>query len=471
MFNLVISAIAVGLVVSSLFVFWFEQRTLRRMRAKQQEQASYYRQNERWYRSASFLQTSSGFSQLLDDLKVSTPYLTNVTPISFTRSRLVARAIDRRTGRAVALKTLVGEAVASAPNVRGLFNEAFILSVLDGTRSPKLVSALSTATGRPILVRDYQDGVSLDRVLIRNSTLDIRPRYSEVKALLQSTSSALTEIHGIGVVHGDLKPANLVANWKMQSDGLPTITPLGDVTLLDFESAAVLDSVGVADSRSQRGTAFFMAPERYASSLIGKTADVYSISALASLLLTGKPSRPGQSAGARIPSQDLREAIRKGFSVFIEERHASIEDWINDVTPALDELIERSGDQMVDWPVSMNEFAREVAYQTATVDTSLRLTRNFDRVIESVLAMSLDLNHGELDTRARTSAEFVSAYYRNELIAQQLLSRGDVAPERLRRRIQDAVQFLDETNRRRAATENPKIEDDSWEEISILRSE
>ena len=321
-----------------------------------------------------------------------------------------------------------------------------------------MISAFSTETGRAVVLREFQDGVSLDRILIRNSTLDKRPRYSEVKDLLESTSSAISEIHSLGIVHGDLKPANLVANWRPLADGAPSISPESDVTLLDFESAVVLDPVGVAESRSFRGTAFFMAPERYASSLIGRSADVYSISALASLLLTGRPVRPGQSAGARIASQPLRDALRKGFSVFIDERQSSIEDWINDVIPAITALIERDGDQFVDWPVSMTEFAREVTYQTATVDTSTKITSNYQQVIESLLLMSLELSARNTDAIVRSSAELISAFYNDAIDMRQLYAKGSITPDRLRKRIQDAVLVLDENNRHRAHVENEALE-------------
>jgi hypothetical protein len=201
-----------------------------------------------------------------------------------------------------------------------------------------------------------------------------------------------------------------------------------------------------------------MAPERYASSLIGRSADVYSISALASLLLTGRPVRPGQSAGARIASQPLRDALRKGFSVFIDERQSSIEDWINDVIPAITALIERDGDQFVDWPVSMTEFAREVTYQTATVDTSTKITSNYQQVIESLLLMSLELSARNTDAIVRSSAELISAFYNDAIDMRQLYAKGSITPDRLRKRIQDAVLVLDENNRHRAHVENEALE-------------
>jgi serine/threonine protein kinase len=457
-FDVLISGAAVFLAAISILVLQIERRAIRRVRLVQREQRSSYQLVTSWYRSQDLIKESPEFIQLLTELDSSAKYLTNLTPLSLTRSRLVGRAIDKRSGQAVTLKTLIGKGVGSAPDARGLFNEAFILSLLGGTRSPKLISAFSTETGRAVVLREFQDGVSLDRILIRNSTLDKRPRYSEVKDLLESTSSAISEIHSLGIVHGDLKPANLVANWRPLADGAPSISPESDVTLLDFESAVVLDPVGVAESRSFRGTAFFMAPERYASSLIGRSADVYSISALASLLLTGRPVRPGQSAGARIASQPLRDALRKGFSVFIDERQSSIEDWINDVIPAITALIERDGDQFVDWPVSMTEFAREVTYQTATVDTSTKITSNYQQVIESLLLMSLELSARNTDAIVRSSAELISAFYNDAIDMRQLYAKGSITPDRLRKRIQDAVLVLDENNRHRAHVENEALE-------------
>jgi serine/threonine protein kinase len=409
--------------------------------------ASHYTTALLLYKTTYELRDSHEFTELKQELKASASYLAGLTPLSLTRGRFVCRAIDQRSGAPLVVKTLVGDASTGISSLHGLYNEAFILNILSGKRSPKLIAAITAETGRPFMIREFKSGVSLDRVLIKCAMNELKPKYSEIRELLNSTSMAVASIHRSGVVHGDLKPANLVAEWKTGVGDDLTLAPMNDVSILDFESAVVMEPEGSPHRTSQRGTPYFMAPERYAQAPVGPQSDVYSISALTALLFTGRPIRPGQSAGSRIKSIPLRNAIRRGLSVLINERIQTIEQWQLEVIAAIDELIHSDGDMVVDWPVSMQSFAHEIANQTATIDLRHSVQNRYPSLV-SLLSLKSVVG-GELDdaTRVRNSRELLDATY--GAYAEQSGSDFDrsLPLDRLRRRLEEAVSTLDENYR------------------------
>lgn len=410
------------------------------------EYSRLYTREIKEYRSPSLLSESPEYLTILREVERAASYLSNLIPLSLTRGRLVCRALDTRSGHAITLKTLMGESATRPRSLQGIYNEAFVLNILSGTRSPKLIAAVTTGFNRPCLMREFIDGVSLDRTLIANAHANHKPRYSEVKALLDSTASAVSEIHSFGVIHGDLKPANIVARWRQLDGQSLSIDPIGEVSLLDFESAAVLDSNGTSFPSSNRGTPYFMAPERYAGSSLGPQADVYSISALTSLLLTGRPHRYGAADEETIGSSRLRDALRKGSSVLIQDRFQTISDWRNEVIPAINEIISRDGDPLVDWPISLEHFAREIANQTATVDLNYEESVIFRPLIQLLAQMSIDGGERGSTESVRFSRELIEAVYRGR--SSDLSERGrdelTHSTELLRRKLEKAVDIVDE---------------------------
>ncbi|MEZ6075621.1 MAG: serine/threonine-protein kinase [Pirellulaceae bacterium] len=95
--------------------------------------------------------------------------------------------------------------------------------------------------------------------------------------MLQQIASAVSAVHELGYIHGDLAPKNL-----MVSDGKR-------ITLIDFGLARAIDS---AKFEQVRGTPAFMSPESCQAAdsaiRIGQASDIYSFGCLAFFILTGK---------------------------------------------------------------------------------------------------------------------------------------------------------------------------------------
>ncbi|SNS92923.1 serine/threonine protein kinase [Asanoa hainanensis] len=188
----------------------------------------------------------------------------------------VWRALDGETGEPVAIKVLRPEAAAEPELVAGFAAEAKILAGLD---HPGVVGLRGTTTldGAPALVLDLVEGEDLRRRVRRDG-----PVPPAVAAhIAAQVADALAYLHGRGIVHGDVKPANLL----VPADG-------GRVRLTDF---GVARRMGARPPAVLHATPEYVAPEVVGGAPAGPGADVYALGIVLYELLTGRsPYRGGQ---------------------------------------------------------------------------------------------------------------------------------------------------------------------------------
>jgi serine/threonine-protein kinase len=181
-------------------------------------------------------------------------------------------AEDLLEERSVVLKTPFA-GLADAPRVRDrLAQEARALSAV---RHPAVVSALDAgglARARPYLALARVSGETLDALLRREG-----PRgLGETVARLRPIASALDAVHAAGLVHGDVKPSNVICTTELES------------TLIDFGLATPIDApVDASGGWSISGTPSYLAPEAAMGGAIDGRADVYSLACVAFEMLTG----------------------------------------------------------------------------------------------------------------------------------------------------------------------------------------
>jgi hypothetical protein len=187
----------------------------------------------------------------------------------------VWRAVDTATGEPVAVKLLRPEAADQPELVLGFRAEAELLAEID---HPSIVRPREYVErpGARAIVMDLVEGEDLRRRVRRDG-----PVPPAVAAnLVAQVADALAYLHEHGIVHGDVKPGNLV----VPADGRP-------VRLVDF---GVARRVADAPPSSIHATPEYAAPEVVGGAAQSPAADVYALGIVLFELLCGRsPFRGG----------------------------------------------------------------------------------------------------------------------------------------------------------------------------------
>ena len=175
--------------------------------------------------------------------------------------------------------------------------ERQILASLAHPNIAQLLDGGSLPDGRPYLVMEFVDGEAVD-VLCERNDLSLPDRLG----LFLQVCDAVAHAHRNLVLHRDLKPSNIL------------VDAAGDVRLLDFGIAKILDPEGFADEvpHTRVGvrllTPGYAAPEQIEGKASDATTDVYQLGHLLYLLVTGRsPYELGDSPS----QQELHQAIRE----------------------------------------------------------------------------------------------------------------------------------------------------------------
>lgn len=263
----------------------------------------------------------------------------SVFPIRYELVRLLGRggggevwaARDRATGAEVAIKALHSgyhQAEADA-----LIRETTTLSGLEGLGFPRVLHLGRGSDGRLFLVREMVDGESLDHVQEKE------PRRA--LSLLCAAATILTVVHRAGLLHGDIKPANLI------------VRPDGSVALVDLGLATAFREGG----QSSVGlTPHYAAPEVRQGGPLTVQAEVYSLGVvLCDLLSDGADADLSDSA-----TESLHQIAKKSTHEDPNLRFPSVDEFAEALRGALGgdvPIVDLAGPP---WPVKGTE---AVAYQ------------------------------------------------------------------------------------------------------------
>ncbi len=136
---------------------------------------------------------------------------------------------------------------------------------------------------------EYVDGVDLQQLVKRDGPLD--PAHAAL--LLAQAADGLSHAHQRGVIHRDVKPANLL----LDNDGRVRLLDMG----LALVAAQEEQSLTVAHNENVLGTADYLAPEQALNShKVDHRADIYGLGCTLYYLITGKPPFPEGTLAQRI---------------------------------------------------------------------------------------------------------------------------------------------------------------------------
>jgi serine/threonine-protein kinase len=166
---------------------------------------------------------------------------------------------------------------------------------------------------------EYLDGISLERLVAGEGA---QPPGRVVRVLHQ-VAGALGEAHSLGLVHRDVKPANIVLCAR---GGAPDVAKVLDFGLV--KEQFLPGSVSLTRSDVILGTPLYMAPEAVsAPDRVGPRTDLYALGAVGYYLLTGQPVFAGKNTvevlGHHVHTRPVRPSERLG-----QPLPASLEDVI-----------------------------------------------------------------------------------------------------------------------------------------------
>ena len=229
----------------------------------------------------------------------------------------VWRARDAKQDRAVAVKLLHPHLLPDATSRRRLEGEARAAKAL----SHPAIAAVYDVSGPdddPALVMELVDGEPLSKRLERDGPMP--PKAAA--ALAADVAEALYHAHQRGIVHRDVKPANILV--ERQS---------GRARLIDFGIAHSLEAAShdLTRTGTSLGTPRYMAPEQLAGEPIGPRTDLWGLGAVLYQALSGRVPFDGatplaiatqQQAGAPPLDADpaLAAVVARCLSVAIDDR-------------------------------------------------------------------------------------------------------------------------------------------------------
>jgi len=200
---------------------------------------------------------------------------------------VVYEAEDLKLGRHVALKFIPENLAGDPKSLERFTREARAASLLN---HPNIctIHGIEDNNGHPFIVMEKLEGESLKQHIARHAM-----PVEEVLDVGVQVADALVASHIKGIVHRDVKPANIF------------LTPTGQVKVLDFGLAKLVHNLGTEDEAADLsltavgvipGTAVYMSPEQARSETVDARSDLFSFGVVLYEMATGKKPFTGANS-------------------------------------------------------------------------------------------------------------------------------------------------------------------------------
>jgi serine/threonine protein kinase len=226
---------------------------------------------------------------------------------------VVLKAVDPALNRTVAIKVLATHlAVSGTARARFLREARAAAAVVH--EHVVAVHAVNEAKGLPYLVMEYVPGGSLQDRIDRQGPLSI----AVVLRIGMQAAAGLAIAHSQGLVHRDVKPANILLDEGVERS-----------RLTDFGLARAVSDADLTQSGVVTGTPHYMAPEQARAELVDHRSDLFSLGSTLYAMCTGYPPFRADSAVAilRRVSDDMARPLR--------EVNASVPEWLEAIIARL----------------------------------------------------------------------------------------------------------------------------------------
>jgi len=266
-----------------------------------------------------------------------------LAPLGAGKTGEIYRARDTRLERTVAIRILPQHWADTAEARQRFERETRTISALNHPYICVLYD-IGHEDGVDFLVLELLEGEALARRLEKGPLA-----AQELLGIGIAVADALAKAHKLGILHGNLKPANIIltkSGVKLLDFGLAKTDPGG---ILDRTSVAAPMGKPVTDEATIVGTVQYMAPEQLQSQDADARTDIFSLGEVLYEMATGKPPFAGQSRASLIAailatdpppirqlqpraSAGLERVVQKCLAKDPEERWQSASDLASELT-------------------------------------------------------------------------------------------------------------------------------------------
>ena len=262
----------------------------------------------------------------------------------------VYKAFDPLIKRQLAIKTVRLDIPRTSPQYRSFIDRFQHEAQISGTLShPGIVTLfdLGEENGDPFFAMEFVDGRTIADVLAEGT----RFKPEKVIGLISQIASALDYAHSRGVVHRDVKPANLI----LYDDEKVKVTDFGIAKLQDAD---------ITHSGALLGTPSYMSPEQAMGEKLDGRSDIFSLGVVAFEMLSGQQPFPGPNVTSILyklvhtdpiepPGLELlglvpqkwREVFQKVLSKKPENRYQTASSFVQDLEYCLGSWFTGLGDE------------------------------------------------------------------------------------------------------------------------------
>src|SRR4051812_29968578 len=219
---------------------------------------------------------------------------------------IVLRAFDEKLHRVVAIKVMAAQLATNATARKRFTREAQAQAAVSHDHIVP-IHAVEEANGLPYLVMHYVAGMSLQQRLEKSGPLQLH----EVLRIGMQTASALAAAHAQGLVHRDVKPANILLENGVER-----------VKITDFGLARAATEASLTQSGVVTGTPQYMSPEQAEGRAIDLRTDLFSLGSVLYAMCTGRA--PFRASG----TMAVLKRVCEETPTPIRETNAEIPDWL-----------------------------------------------------------------------------------------------------------------------------------------------
>lgn len=184
---------------------------------------------------------------------------------------VVYKANDTLLNRTVALKVLPPHLCQRREFLHRFAREARLLARIESPYVVTVHTLMDKGVGM-VLVMEHLDGETLEQRLHRDGPLSVK----EATHIFDQAARGVEHIHHLGIVHQDLKPANIF------------LTSEGHVKLLDFGVSKLMDEQDFEHAGTLLGTLLYISPEQIKGRQVDQRSDIYTLGVTLFEAVTGR---------------------------------------------------------------------------------------------------------------------------------------------------------------------------------------